>query len=142
MDTFVGTCDEDGGHVCVVWGCSRELAKVSVALSRCKELLEKRSESPRESGGGAEEDEDEICKVAKGIFGHSSLLFNHEEAMEKMIAESLNAQHWKLNIRLHIEPCNIINWKEDRVTEPAMPRATSIVGERGNGNTQYLAAHD
>ena len=36
-------------------------------------------------------------------------IYNHEKAIEKMtkVAESLNAQHWKSNIRLHIEPLTL-----------------------------------
>lgn len=136
MDTFVGTCDEDGGHVCGVSGCSRDMVKVSVALTRCEEFLKRRSKAHTESGGIAEEDEDEICKAEKGTSSHSSLLYiyNHEEAMETMtkVTKSLNAPHWKSNIRLHIAPSNIINRKQNSVIEPAMARATSIMGERGN----------
>ena len=87
------------------------MTKVSVALTRCKDFLERRSESHTESGRSAEEDEDERCTAEKGVFGHSSLLFKHEEAMESTTkaAGSLNAHHWKSNIRLHIGPRNIIN---------------------------------
>ena len=65
MDTFVGTCDEDGGHVCGVAVCSRGLAKVSAPLAVCKEFPKMRGEFHTGFGGSVEEDEDEVCQAEK-----------------------------------------------------------------------------